>query len=144
MATRSSTSIPTVTDLSAARGAAAHYDAVRRRVVVELTNGYAFEIPIEKLPEIAAAPAGALASVEILGAGNVLHWDSLDADYSIPALVLRAVGETYAAREFARLGGRSRSRQKVAAARANGKRGGRPRLKGRGTKKKGTPPGRKR
>ena len=98
MATRSSTSIPTATDLSAARGAAAHYDAVRRRVVVELTNGYAFEIPIEKLPEIAAAPAGALASVEILGAGNVLHWDSLDADYSIPALVLRAVGEVRSAR----------------------------------------------
>jgi len=129
---------------SDARAAAAHYDTVRRRVVVELMNGYAFEIPIEKLPEIAAAPAAALALVEILGAGNVLHWESLDADYSIPALVLRAVGETYAAREFARLGGRSRSRQKVAAARANGKRGGRPRLKGRGTKKKGTPARRKR
>jgi hypothetical protein len=111
----------------APRAASARYDAGRRRVVIELKTGYAVEVPIGELKEVASATASELATVEVLGAGNVLHWGSLDADYSIPALILRAVGTTLAAKEFARIGGRVKSDAKAAAARLNGKKGGRPR-----------------
>ena len=117
----------TSTPRASPRAAAARYDAERRRVVLELTSGYAVEVPITELKEVASAPPRELATVEVLGAGNVLHWESLDADYSIPALILRAIGAKLAAKEFARIGGRVKSDAKAAAARANGKKGGRPR-----------------
>lgn len=112
---------------NAPRAVGARYDRAGRRVLVELTNGYAIGIPVAQLPEVAAAPASQLAAVEIIGAGNILHWEALDADYSVAALVARAVGRAAAARELGRVGGRVTSDAKTKAARKNGKRGGRPR-----------------
>lgn len=105
----------------------ATYDATQQRVVLELINGYSFGIPLARLPEIASASARELAAVEVVGAGSILHWEALDADYSIPALITTGVGTASAAREFARRGGRATSEAKAAAARANGAKGGRPR-----------------
>src|SRR5438045_2837512 len=87
------------------RAASARYDAAGKRVLVELTSGFLFGIPLPRLREIAAAPATTLARVEVIGAGNILHWESLDADYSVPALVVGAVVSARAAMEFARMGG---------------------------------------
>lgn len=95
--------------------------------MLTLTNGVLFGIPLERLVEIAGAPDAMLREVELLGAGNVLHWERLDADYSVPALLVDAIGREHAAREFARKGGRSTTEAKAAAARANGAKGGRPR-----------------
>lgn len=105
----------------------ARYDASARRVVIELSTGYTVGVPIAALPELARASANELDAVEVLGAGGILHWESLDADYSIPALVLNAIGTKSATRELARIAGSSRSDAKAAAARANGAKGGRPR-----------------
>jgi hypothetical protein len=109
------------------RAASARYDDAGKRVLVELTSGFLFGIPLAQLPEIASAPRSSLAAVEVIGAGNILHWESLDADYSVPALLVSAMGSVRAAKEFARMGGRARTDAKAAASRANGKKGGRPR-----------------
>jgi hypothetical protein len=78
------------------------------------------------MKEISAAAPRELEKVEILGGGNVLHWESLDADYSVPALVLDLVGPRLLAREAARSAGQATSARKAAAARRNGRKGGRP------------------
>jgi hypothetical protein len=67
----------------------------------------------------------------VLGGGTILHWEALDADYSVPALILSTVGATDIARHFGRAGGRVTSDAKAEAARVNGAKGGRPRRSAR-------------
>jgi uncharacterized protein DUF2442 len=109
------------------RATDAWYDAPTERVVMELGSGYQVAIPVMHLKEIAAAAPRKLAQVELLGAGHMLHWEDLDADYSVPALVLQMVGPALLAREAARAAGKVSTKRKAIAARKNGKRGGRPR-----------------
>ena len=109
------------------RAMSAWYDARDARVVMELSGGYRIGVPVARLKEISSAPSDDLAAVELLGGGNVLHWESLDADYSVPALILDMIGRPMLAREAARAAGRIKSSRKAAAARKNGRKGGRPR-----------------
>lgn len=55
-----------------------------------------------------------------------LHWEKLDADLSIVSLVVGIFGSHAWMREIARRGGSASTPAKVAAARANGANGGRP------------------
>jgi hypothetical protein len=72
----------------------------------------------------------ALADVEIAGAGHALHWPQLDADFTVPGLLMGVFGtRAWMASEFARRAGQAKSPAKAAAARANGRKGGRPRRK---------------
>ena len=109
----------------------AHFDRATRRVVLDLISGYSFGIPLARLPEVSRATDADLAEVEVLGGGSVLHWESLDADYSVQALILSAVGTRSIARQLGRMGGRATSPAKADAARQNGAKGGRPRLASR-------------
>jgi hypothetical protein len=70
-----------------------------------------------------------LAQVEILGTGYGLHWEALDADLSVPGLLMGLIGtKAYMARQA----GRVTSAAKTAAARQNGAKGGRPPKSARG------------
>jgi len=110
------------------RAESAVYDARHNQVVVRLTNGVSLSFPRDMLPEISSASAGQLADVEVNPSGEGLHWDSLDADYRVPDLVLAVLGpRKIAMRELARAGGRAKSVRKVRASRRNGAKGGRPR-----------------
>lgn len=111
------------------RASAARYDRVRARVVLELTNGCLFAFPIDAIPALRSATASELATVEIDPSGGALRWDDLDVDLSVPGLLLSAVGLDEGRRHFASLAGSVRSEAKSKAARANGKKGGRPRTK---------------
>lgn len=72
--------------------------------------------------------ATALADIEVLGAGSGLHWAQLDVDLSVPRLLAGLFGtKAWMDRLRAAKAGSSRSALKAAAARKNGKRGGRPR-----------------
>jgi hypothetical protein len=104
----------------------AYYEISTGRVVLELRQGYLFGIPLTRLSEIAGADPEKLRQVEVQGAGTVLHWEDLDADYSIPALIAEAIGPATAARTLGRAGGSARSKLKSEAARRNGRKGGRP------------------
>lgn len=109
------------------RAQSARYDATRRQIIVDLTNGCSFIFPVDKAQGLAGASDDDLAEIEVLGKGFGLHWEKLDADLSIPALVVGAFGSKAWMRELARRGGSATSAAKAAAARANGSKGGRPR-----------------
>ena len=53
-----------------------------------------------------------------------LHWEKLDADFTVPGLLAGIFGTK---RYMAQLAGRSTSAAKATAARVNGAKGGRPR-----------------
>lgn len=106
------------------RATSARYDRKNGRVIVDLTNGCTFAFPPRMAQGLEAATDDELASVEILGAGYGLHWETLDADLSVPGLLAGLFGtKAY----MARRAGQATSPAKSAAARANGVKGGRPR-----------------
>ena len=105
------------------RATAARYDRKNGRIIVDLTNGCTFAFPPRMAQGLETATDEELASVEILGAGYGLHWETLDADLSVPGLLAGLFGtRAY----MARRAGRATSPAKAAAARANGAKGGRP------------------
>ena len=110
------------------RARAAKYDAASGQVILELTNGCTFAFPARGLQGLADARDGDLAKIEVLGSGYGIHWEALDADFTVPGLLMGLFGtRAWMAREQARRAGSASSPAKAAAARQNGKLGGRPR-----------------
>ena len=101
----------------------ARFDTASDRVVVDLTNGCTFIFPPRLVQGLEQASNDEISQVDI-GSGVGLHWDKLDVDVRVSGLMAGIFGtQSY----MARLGGSTRSPAKSAAARANGKKGGRPR-----------------
>lgn len=115
--------------LAEPRAAAVRHDARSDRMIVELTNGCTFLFPPSLAQGLEAATPGQLARVEILGNGYGLHWEALDVDLSVPALLAGLFGTKA---HMARHAGRTKSPAKAAAARTNGAKGGRPPKTARG------------
>jgi hypothetical protein len=106
----------------------ARYDRRAARVVVELNTGVQIAVPTRLMEVLAEASPDDLAEIEISPAGLGLHWPKLDADVYVPALLHGVFGsKRWMAAELGAAGGKVRSRAKAAAARENGRRGGRPR-----------------
>jgi hypothetical protein len=106
---------------------AARFDRRRGRVVVKLNTGLELAFPPELAEGLAGADEQALAEIEISASGLGLHWPKLDADLYVPGLMQGVFGSRrWMARELGARGGRARSPAKVSAARANGRKGGRP------------------
>ena len=103
------------------------YDARRRRLVIELVSGVAIAIPVERVQCLASAKPAAIRAVQVTGNGSGLRWQALDADLSVPDLVAGCFGSGLWMRSLARNAGRVTSEAKAAAARENGRKGGRPR-----------------
>jgi Protein of unknown function (DUF2442) len=113
------------------RAVEARYDRRRDRVVVSLDNGLELAFPPELAEGLSEASPADLAGIEITPTGLGLHWPKLDADLYLPGLLNGVFGSPrWMAGAMGRLGGKARSDAKVAAARANGRRGGRPRRMG--------------
>jgi len=108
------------------RARAARYDAENRRVIVDLTNGCTFMFPAQLAQGLSDANDADLAQVEVLSGGEGLHWEQIDADLSVPRLVMGIFGSGAWMRELGRKGGSASSAAKRKAARANGRKGGRP------------------
>jgi hypothetical protein len=104
------------------RAVSARYDRRRSRIVLELATGYLFGVPVSALPHLEDATPAQLGEVEVSPEGGGLRFPSIDADYSVPGLILALT-----AREIGRNGGTVKSAAKTRAARANGAKGGRPR-----------------
>ncbi len=113
----------------------ARYDAKGDRVSLELTDGLHVSIPRTYLQGLEKASQPELSKIEILGRGTGLRWPKLEVDHYVLGLLNRVFGTAQWMAHVGRLGGRSRSAAKAVAARANGRRGGRPKkgVRGAGT-----------
>lgn len=109
------------------RAARAKYRARDNTLLIELTNGAAITVPIRLIPGLKRAAPSDARSVEVLGRGGGLHWENLDLDLSVPALVSSVFAGPEWMAELGRIGGTRSSAAKAAAARRNGRKGGRPR-----------------
>jgi hypothetical protein len=112
------------------RAVSAHYDRANDRVVVELSSKLAVSFRPDDAQGLEHAKAADLAEIELSPSGFGIHFPRLDADFYVPALLEGFLGSRkWMAARMGEAGGKSRSRAKKAAARANGMKGGRPRQK---------------
>jgi hypothetical protein len=117
----------------AGHAVSARYDRRSARIIVSLNTGVEVTFPPRLAEGLAEATPAELAQIEISPAGLGLHWPRLDADLYVPDLLQGVLGsKDWMARQLGAAGGRARSKAKVAASRANGRRGGRPRKAARG------------
>ncbi len=114
--------------LAGVRAVGSRFDGERRMIFVELSNGLEIGFSPEMAEGLEGASAEALGMCEITPAGMGIHFPLLDADIYVPGLLEGLTGSRkWAASAMGKAGGLSRSFEKSAAARENGKRGGRPR-----------------
>jgi hypothetical protein len=108
------------------RAVRAWYDPERNLVMFEIKNGCVFGFPPPEDPywELADATPDQLAKVEVGFGGRVLLWDEIDAGIVVPGLLLHLLNVKA---WYAKWLGGAKSEAKAAAARENGKKGGRPR-----------------
>ncbi len=112
----------------AGRVQATRFDRGRRRVVLRLSTGVELAFPAGLAEGLAGASLDELAEIEISPTRHGIHWPRLDADLYIPALLRGVLGSrSWMASCMGAAGGGSRSLAKKAAARENGRKGGRPR-----------------
>ncbi len=112
----------------AGHAVSAHYDRRTGRVVVNLNTGVQLAFLAKRAEGLAGASSTELADIEISPAGLGLYWPKLDADIYIPGLLQGVFGsKRWMAAQLGAEGGKVRSSAKAAAARKNGRKGGRPR-----------------
>jgi hypothetical protein len=70
---------------------AAHYDRATGQIVIELTNGAVYSLPARHLQGLADATDDQIANLDI-GGGYGLHWDELDADFTVGGLLAGRFG----------------------------------------------------
>ena len=106
---------------------AARYDRRHGRIVVDLDNGCVFAFPARQVQGLENATATELADIEIVGRGMALHWPLVNADIRIEGALSGIFGsKKWMQRHAASEAGKKTSPRKTAAARENGKKGGRP------------------
>lgn len=109
------------------RAIKAKYDARKKMVMVDLSNGATFGFPAHLAQGLESATVAQLSQIEISPMGTGLHWPLLDADLTVEGLLHGVFGSRAWMRAHAAKAGRVRSQAKANAARANGSLGGRPR-----------------
>lgn len=117
-----------IADLTEPRAKSAHYDPETRRIVVELKLGSAIAFPTSLYPDLDRLTPEQLATMELDPGGEALLWEEYDVGYEVAGIIVDILGDAML-RAFASRGGSSRSERKAAAARQNGRKGGRPKKK---------------
>jgi Protein of unknown function (DUF2442) len=115
------------------RAVAAHFDAASGRVVIDLSSKLTLSFSPRDAQGLERANPSELDEIEISPSGFGLYFPRLDADLYVPGLLEGLLGsKKWMAARLGEAGGRSRSRAKKAASRANGRLGGRPRRRAKG------------
>jgi hypothetical protein len=104
----------------------AYYDRQTGRVVISFPTDLQVSFLPQKVQGLQDATPTDLNVVELSPSGLSLHFPAVDADVYIPALMHNVLGGTAWMSQVGRIGGAVRSERKAAAARENGKHGGRP------------------
>lgn len=104
------------------------YDRRSARVVVKLASGLHITFAPRDVQGLEQAQPDDLTGAEISPSGLGIHYPKLDADIYLPALLEGFLGtQRWMAAQRGKAGGSATTPAKAAAARANGKLGGRPR-----------------
>ena len=107
---------------------AAHYDRRDGRIVIDLSSDISVAFKPRNAQGLEHAKASQLSKIEISPSGLGLRFPALDADLYLPSLLEGFLGsKRWMAAQLGKVGGQTRSKAKTAAARSNGKLGGRPR-----------------
>jgi hypothetical protein len=110
------------------RAVRARYDRRRRRILIHFSTGLDVSFSPRDAQVLENATASQLAKINISSSGNGIHFPKIDAVLYLPALLSGFLGSrNWMAGRLGAVGGKSRSTAKVAAAKRNGRRGGRPR-----------------
>jgi hypothetical protein len=81
-----------VADEMEARATSAYYDRDAGRIVVELKYKSTFSFLARLAQGLEDATDEEIAEVEVIGLGYGLHWETLDLDHAVPALVAGLFG----------------------------------------------------
>lgn len=108
------------------RAVTAWFDAAQNLVMFKLKNDcvFGFPPPESEYWGLSRATSEQLARIELWPGGEALHWEEIDADISVPGLLFDLLNVKA---WYAKWLGGAKSEAKAAAARENGKKGGRPR-----------------
>ncbi len=113
---------------SVPRVISARYDRTAKRIVIHLSSKLIVSFAPGDAQGLENARPSQLNEIEISPSGFGLHFPALDADLYVPGLLEGFLGsKSWMASRLGQIGGRSTSRVKKTAARANGRLGGRPR-----------------
>lgn len=96
-------------------------------VCIRLSNGIVIGLPAAQTQGLEVASTKDLSTIRISPSGYGIHFPKLDVDLYLPALMEGIFGTKAWMAERGRKGGQAVTKAKKAAARANGKLGGRPR-----------------
>ena len=113
-------------DATEPRAESVQYNQSEDLIVIKLKNGAIFCFPPKLAQGLESASPEQLADVWLPPSGSSVHWESLDVDFGIPELIAGIFGTKSWMAELGRKGGEATSSAKSAAARKNGKKGGRP------------------
>lgn len=115
------------------KAVAAQYDRAGGRIVIHLSSRLDVSFSPWDAEGLENAKPSQLDEIEISPSGLGIHFPKLDADLYLPSLLEGFLGSTrWMASRLGRVGGKSRSKAKRAAAKANGRMGGRPKKAARG------------
>jgi Protein of unknown function (DUF2442) len=104
------------------------YDRRIGRIVIHLSTGLEIAFSPHDAQGLENATATQLKEIEISPSGLGIYFPKLDADLYLPALLEGFLGSRkWMASRLGAIGGRSKSPTKAAAAKQNGRSGGRPR-----------------
>lgn len=109
------------------RASSVRYDRRIGRLVVQLESGLGLIMSLKDLQGLENARIEDLEGADISPSGLGIHFPKLDVDLSIPGLLEGYLGtKSWMASKAGKAGGKVSTEAKAAAARENGRRGGRP------------------
>ena len=113
---------------TAPRAVSARYDPKTGRIVIHLSSRLIVSFAPGDAQGLENARPSQLHEIEISPSGFGLYFPAVDADLYVPALLEGFLGsKSWMASRLGQIGGQATSKAKMAASRANGKLGGRPR-----------------
>jgi hypothetical protein len=105
----------------------ARYDRRSNRIRIHFSTGLDVSFSPRDAEGLEKATSAQLAKIEISPSGFGIHFPRIDGDLYLPGLLMGFLGSrNWMAARLGALGGKSRSAAKRAAAKKNGRRGGRP------------------
>lgn len=113
-------------DLIEPRAKKVKYDKRSKKIIIDLTNGASFMVPVNLIQGLENSNDNELSEVDITPSKSGIYWIKLDAYFTITSLMSGMFGNKLWMSELGKSGGKIKSINKARASRENGKKGGRP------------------